>query len=86
MYFKDFKKELDRMVEEEILTSVNEPTDWVSGMVTVVKPNKLRICINPKDLNRAIKRSHYPVLSSKVKQSKSVHSSFCQNWILANKA
>ena len=46
------KKELDRMVEEGILTSVNEPTDWMSSMVTVVKPNKLRICIDPKDLNR----------------------------------
>ena len=49
------------MVEEGILTPVNEPTDWVSSMVTVVKPNKLRICIDPKDLNRAIKRSHYPM-------------------------
>ena len=37
------KKELDRMVEEGMLTSVNEPIDWVSSMVTVVKPNKLRI-------------------------------------------
>jgi hypothetical protein len=32
------KKELDRMVEEGILAPVNEPTDWVSSMVTVVKP------------------------------------------------
>ena len=44
------------MVEERILTPVNEPTNWVSSMVTVVKPDKLRICIDPKDLNRAIKR------------------------------
>ena len=49
------------MVEEGILTPVNGPTDWVSSMVTVVKSNKLRICIDPKDLNRAIKRSHYPM-------------------------
>ena len=49
------------MVEEGILTPVNEPTDWGSSMVTVVKSNKLRICIDPKDLNRAIKRSHYPM-------------------------
>ena len=27
----------------------------------VVKPNKLRICIDPKDLNKALKRSHYPL-------------------------
>ena len=55
------KKELDGMVEEGILTPVNQPTDWVSSMVTVLKPNKLRICIDPKDLNRAIKRSYYPM-------------------------
>ena len=29
--------------------------DWVNRMVTVTKPNgKLRICIDPRDLNRAI--------------------------------
>ena len=55
------KKELEHMVEEEILIPVNKPTDWVSSMVTVVKPNKLRICIDSKDLNRDIKRSHYPM-------------------------
>ncbi len=57
------KKELDRMVEEGILAPVNDLTDWVSrlGMVTVIKPNKLRICIDPKDLNRAIRISHYPM-------------------------
>ena len=39
------------MVEEKILTPAKDPTDWVSSMVTVVKPNKLlRICIDPKDL------------------------------------
>ena len=28
-------------------------------MLAVVKPNKLRICIDPRDLNRAIYREHY---------------------------
>ena len=49
------------MVEENILAPVSEATDLVSSMVTVVKPNKLRICIDPKDLKRAIKRPHYPL-------------------------
>ena len=53
--------ELKRMVEENILAPVSEAIDWVSSMVTVVKPDKLRICIDPKDLNRAIKRPHYPL-------------------------
>ena len=52
------------MVEENILVSVSKATNWVSSMVTVVKPNKLRICIDPKDLNRAIKLPHYPLLQS----------------------
>ena len=31
-------------------------------MVTVIKPNgKLRICIDPRDLNKAIKREYYPM-------------------------
>lgn len=30
-------------------------------MVTVPKKNgKLRICLDPKDLNRAVQREHYP--------------------------
>ena len=55
------KIELERMVKEGSVTPVNDTTDWMSNMVTVVKPSKLRISINPKDLNRAINRSHYPV-------------------------
>lgn len=39
---------LERLVEESILAPASEATDWVSSMVTVVKP---RICIDPKDLN-----------------------------------
>ena len=30
-------------------------------MVAVKKPGKLCICICPKDLNKAIKRNHYPL-------------------------
>ena len=37
------RKKLARMVQEDILTPASEPTDWVSSMATVVKPNKLRI-------------------------------------------
>ena len=30
-------------------------------MVRIVKPSKIRICIDPRDLNEAIKREHYPM-------------------------
>jgi len=56
------KKELDNMVETGIVAKVTEPTDWVNSLVVVQKPNgQLRICLDPRDLNSAIKRPHYPM-------------------------
>ena len=58
------KKEMDRMVEAGILKKVplNEPADWVSSLVCVDKPDgSIRVCLDPKDLNVAIKRKHYPL-------------------------
>ncbi len=53
--------ELKRMENLDVITKRTEPTDWVNSMVTVTKPNKVRICIDPQDLNTAIKREHYPL-------------------------
>nr|XP_022295054.1 uncharacterized protein K02A2.6-like [Crassostrea virginica] len=53
------KTELDRMETLGVIAKQDEPTDWVHSLVTVRKPNKIRVCIDPKDLNRAIKREHY---------------------------
>ena len=48
------------MVDMGVITPVQEPTDWVSSLVIVEKPNgSLGICLDPKDLNAAIKRHHY---------------------------
>ena len=47
------------MVASGILAPVTEPTEWVSSMLVIVKPNKLRICLDPRDLNKAIRREHY---------------------------
>ena len=48
------KKEIDRLVAQEILKPVDTPTDWVSSMVVVMKSNgKIRLCIDPKPLNQA---------------------------------
>lgn len=54
------KAELTKMEQSEVITKVTVPTDWVNSLVIVEKPNgKLRICLDPKDLNEAIKRPHY---------------------------
>ncbi len=57
------KQELDSMEDKSIIAKVTEPTDWVSSMVVVEKPKtgKLRVCIDPHDLNKAILRPHYPM-------------------------
>ena len=39
-----------------------EPTAWANSLVYRRKPNgQLRICLDPKDLNRAIQREHHTV-------------------------
>ena len=53
-------KELDRMVKMEIITPINEPTNWISSLVIVEKPNgHFPICLDPRQFNQAIKRPHF---------------------------
>ena len=42
------KAQLDKYEAEGHITSVTEPTEWISNMVIVSKPEKLRICIDPR--------------------------------------
>ncbi|XP_038138952.1 uncharacterized protein K02A2.6-like [Cyprinodon tularosa] len=56
------QEELKDLERRQIIAPVERSTDWISSMVAVRKPNgKMRICIDPKPLNRALKRSHYPL-------------------------
>ena len=56
------KAELDKMTEQGIITPVTAPTPWVSSLVVVPKKNgMLRLCLDPKDLNKAVQREHYPL-------------------------
>ena len=53
------KNKLNELVDHKVIIPVTEPTQWVSSMLAIVKPNKVGICIDPRDLNRAIRREHY---------------------------
>lgn len=56
------KRELQDLQRREIIAPVEKATDWISSLVTVQKPNgKPRICIDPRPLNKALKRSHFPL-------------------------
>ena len=54
------REKLDEWEKSDIITPVEEPTDWVSSLAYSMKPNgRLQLCLNPKDLNDAIKRDHH---------------------------
>lgn len=54
------KFELDNMVREGIVSPIRYPTEWVNNLQIVEKPNgKLRICLDPKPLNKCIQREHF---------------------------
>ena len=66
-----FKEKIESLVKQGILEEVKEHTDWVNSYVIVEKdtgnhhsPNhtvkkKLRICLDPRDLNEALEREQY---------------------------
>lgn len=54
------KAELARMEQMGVITRVEEPTDWCAGMVPVVKKNnKVRICADYTNLNKALCREKF---------------------------
>ena len=62
-----FKAQLDHLENLGELTKVNEPTAWVSTVVIVTeKSGALRICIDPRLLNQALKRETHqlPILDN----------------------
>ncbi|RWS04211.1 uncharacterized protein B4U80_10916, partial [Leptotrombidium deliense] len=70
-----FKNELDAMETAGIIEKVVEPTKWVNSFTAVRKPNKLRICLDPSRLNKAIISPKYPIptfesVLTKVKDAK----------------
>ena len=54
------KETLDWMVGIDIIKKKEEATLWVSNVLRTPKPNgDIRICLNPKPLNKAVKRPHH---------------------------
>lgn len=53
--------ELRRMLDMGIIEEVTEATDWCAPMVPVEKKNReqVRVCVDLKRLNKAVKREHF---------------------------
>jgi len=61
-YRNKLQQTLNDLVKQEVLAQVTRPTEWVSSMVAVPKQDgRIRISLDPKELNKAIKREHYPL-------------------------
>ena len=48
------------MEENDMITKIEEPTDWVNSPHLVYKPDgSLRVCLHPRNFNKAIRREHF---------------------------
>ena len=57
------KEELSKLADEKIIAPVDQPMPWVNSLVVTTKRSgALRICVDPKHLNRALKRESYQML------------------------
>lgn len=59
------KETLDNLTKSGVISKLDRPTDWVNSLVIVEKKDgSLRLCLDPKNLNNAIKRGHYKAPSA----------------------
>ena len=55
-----FKAELNKMVDMGVIEKVKEVSEWVNSVVLVEKSNKsLRVCLDPRSLNKFVMRPQY---------------------------
>ncbi|RYA71485.1 hypothetical protein, partial [Enterobacter cloacae complex sp. 2DZ2F20B] len=59
---EQFKQYLKHLEDNKIIEKVHGSTDWLNSFVIVKKSDgSLRICLDPKDLNRAIKKQKFKI-------------------------
>ncbi|CAB4006666.1 Transposon Tf2-9 poly [Paramuricea clavata] len=55
-------QKIEELVELDVIEKVEGPTSWVNPLVVVEKPNgDVRICLDMRHANKAIKREKHPV-------------------------
>ena len=57
--------ELRKMVDDDVIAPVSRPTPWVSALLVVAKQDGgIRICIDPKPLNKALQMADLKMVAS----------------------
>lgn len=53
-------EELKKMEDLGVIRKVSRPTQWVHPLVLAAKKNNgIRVCLDPRELNRAVQRAHF---------------------------
>ena len=56
------KKKFEELEEKDIIQKVDRPTPWVNSLAIVEKRyGSLRLYLDPRDLNKAIRREHHRI-------------------------
>lgn len=56
------ENKINEALQKDIIERVTEPSPWISPIVVIFKPNKdIRICVDMRRANEAIKRENYPL-------------------------
>lgn len=61
--FPEFIKSLYNLEKHGVIAKQSEPTDWVNNIVVTEKNKKIRICLDPSDLNKCLKREQFQIPS-----------------------
>ena len=60
--YEPLREKLKKLEEQGVIASVDEPTDWVNSLViTEKRDGSLRLCLDPKQLNKNIRTEHFQI-------------------------
>lgn len=59
---KKVEKKIEQLLDADIIEKVEEPSEWVSPVVIVPKPNdEVRVCVDMRRVNEAVMRERHPI-------------------------
>ena len=60
--YKPLREKLKKLEAQGVIIAVNEPTDWMNGLVITEKRDvSLRLGLDPKYMNKNIRREHFQI-------------------------
>lgn len=85
----EVEKTLLDLEKKGIIKKVTAPTEWISSMVIVAKPGKIRICLDPSRLQQSFKKTQVPDVGrnpSSTSKGKDFLNTGCKRRILADRS